>query len=184
MTTHEIMLKWVIMTRVRKEQKEDLEAIHEVNRKAFGQEKEAVLVRNIRKSSGFIPELSLVAERDFQVVGHILFSRMHIETSHGEVEVLSLAPLAILPEYQNRGIGSQLVRTGLKRCRELGHKIVIVVGHPSYYPRFGFVPAGQKGLDAPIPIPDEAFMVCELVPDALAGKEGKVKFPPEFADAI
>lgn len=170
------------MISIRKERKEDIEAIHLVNRLAFGQEDEALLVQRIRESSGFIPELSLVAVRDSQVVGHILFSRIHIETPQKNVEVLSLAPMAVLPEFQNQGIGSELVRTGLKECRDLGHKIVVVIGHPGYYPRFGFVPAREKGLDAPFPVPDDAFMVCELVPDTLAGIEGRIKYPPEFED--
>jgi putative acetyltransferase len=118
--------------------------------------------------------------KDSQIVGHILFSQIHIATPKGDVAVLSLAPMGVLPEFQNSGIGSQLVRTGLEKCRELGHKIVVVIGHPEYYPRFGFIPARQKNLDTPFPVPDEAFMVCELAPDALDGIEGKVKFPPEF----
>lgn len=165
---------------IRPEQKEDSEAIHEVNRLAFGQEDESLLVRRIRNSSLFIPELSLVASRKGQIVGHILFSMISIEGQHGNKPVLSLAPMAVAPEFQNQGIGSKLVREGLKRCRNLGHEIVIVVGHPNYYPRFGFAPARQKGLEAPFPVPDEAFMVLELAPKALAGIKGTVKYPPEF----
>lgn len=176
------MVKWVIMISVRTERKKDIEAIHSVNRLAFGQEDEALLVQRIRESSGFIPALSLVAIKDSQVFGHILFSQIHIVTPEGDVAVLSLAPMAVLPEFQNSGIGSQLVRTGLEKCRELGHTIIVVIGHPQYYPRFGFVPARKKGLDLHFPVPDEAFMVCELEPDVLKGIEGKVKFPPEFED--
>jgi putative acetyltransferase len=100
------------------------------------------------------------------------------------MKALSLAPMAVLPEFQNSGIGSQLVRTGLERCRELGHTIVVVIGHPEYYPRFGFVPARKEGLDLPFPVPDEAFMVCKLAPDALERIKGMVKYPPEFEDVI
>jgi putative acetyltransferase len=178
------MIEWVVMIEVRTERKEDIEAIHMVNNLAFGQEDEAVLVQRIRESSGFMPELSLVAVKDSQVVGHILFSRIHMDTPKGDVVVLSLAPMAVLPEFQNSGIGSQLVKDGLKKCREMGHTIVVVIGHPEYYPRFGFIPARKKGLDLHFPVPDEAFMVCELVPDALEGIKGLVKFPPEFADAM
>jgi putative acetyltransferase len=170
------------MIMIRIERTEDIEAIHMVNRLAFGQEDEALLVQRIRESSGFIPELSLVAVKDSQIVGHILFSQIYIDTPKTEVPVLSLAPMAVLPEFQNSGIGSQLVMTGLEKCRDLGHKIVVVIGHPQYYPHFGFGPARQKNLDISFPVPDEAFMVCELVPDALNGIEGKVKFPPEFED--
>ena len=174
----------IIMVMIRAEKKEDVDAIHWVNRQAFGQEDEAVLVQRIRESSGFIPELSLVAVRDSKVVGHILFSRIHIDTPKGDVAILSLAPMAVLPEFQNSGIGSKLVREGLKKCREMGHTIVVVIGHPEYYPRFGFVPARKKGLDLRFPVPDEAFMVCELAPDALEGIKGMVNFPSEFAEAM
>jgi putative acetyltransferase len=172
------------MVMIRAEKREDIDAIHSVNSLAFGQEDEAILVQRIRESSGFIPELSLVAVKDSQVVGHILFSRIHIDTPKGDVAVLSLAPIAVLPEFQNSGIGSKLVREGLKKCKEMGHTIVVIIGHPEYYPRFGFVPARKKGLDLHFPVPDEAFMVCELVPDALEGIKGMVEYPPEFADAM
>jgi putative acetyltransferase len=165
---------------IRPEGKEDFEAIHEVNRIAFGQEDEALLVRRIRDSSHFIPELSLVASKEGQVVGHILFSTIDIEGQHGNKPVMSLAPMAVHPDFQNQGIGSKLVREGLKKCRQLGYTIVIVIGHPNYYPRFGFVPARQKGLKIPFPVPNEAFMVLKLVPNALAGLKGTVKYPPEF----
>jgi putative acetyltransferase len=169
---------------IRPEGKEDFEAIHEVNRLAFGQEDEALLVRRIRDSSHFIPELSLVANRDGQIVGHILFSTIDIEGQHSNRPVLSLAPMAVHPDFQNQGIGTKLVREGLKKCRQLGYLVVIVIGHPDYYPRFGFAPARQQGLETPFPVPDEAFMVLELAPNALAGFKGTVKFPSEFDGMI
>jgi putative acetyltransferase len=147
------------MILIRSERIEDIDAIRLVISLAFGQKDEADLVQRIRQSTSFIPELSLVA-------------------------ALSLAPMAVLPEVQNSGIGSQLVRTGLEKCRELGHKIIVVIGHPQYYPRFGFGPARKKGLDIHFSLPDEAFMVCELVPYSLAGIEGKIKYPPEFDEAM
>jgi len=165
---------------IRSERKEDFDAIHEVNRLAFGQEDEAFLVQRIRNSSQFIPELSLVASKEGQIVGHILFSLIDIEGQHGNRSVLSLAPMAVHPDFQNQGIGSKLVREGLKKCQQLGYEIVIVIGHPNYYPRFGFAPARQKGLEASFPVPDEAFMVLELVPNSLTGLKGTVKYPPEF----
>jgi len=165
---------------IRSERKEDFDAIHEVNRLAFGQEDEAFLVQRIWNSSQFIPELSLVASKEGQIVGHILFSLIDIEGQHGNRSVLSLAPMAVHPDFQNQGIGSKLVREGLKKCQQLGYEIVIVIGHPNYYPRFGFAPARQKGLEASFPVPDEAFMVLELVPNSLTGLKGTVKYPPEF----
>jgi len=171
------------MITIRPETVEDYEAIGEVNALAFGQEDEATLVEKLRGSSGFIPELSLVAVEGGRVVGHILFSPFVIETKDGAVPALTLAPLAVRPGFQNQGVGSALVRDGLERCRTLGHRIVVVVGHPPYYPRFGFSPARARGLEAPFPVPDEAFMVLELVPGALDGVAGTVRFPPPFSEA-
>jgi putative acetyltransferase len=168
------------MITIRPETTEDYAAIHEVNLLAFGQEIESRLVEALRESPDFIPELSLVAIEGGQVVGHILFSPMVIETKDGAVPALTLAPLAVRPEFQNQGIGSQLVRRGIERCRTLGHRIVVVVGHPTYYPRFGFSPARARGLEAPFPVPDEAFMVLELAPGALDGVAGMIRFPPPF----
>ena len=170
------------MITIRPETAEDYAAIREVNLLAFGQEVEPRLVENLRRLPDFIPELSLVAIETGQVVGHILFSPMLIETKDGSVPALTLAPLAVRPEFQNQGIGSALVRDGLERCRSLGHKTVVVVGHPAYYPRFGFSPARARGLEAPFPVPDEAFMVLELVPGALDGVAGVVRFPPPFEE--
>ena len=168
------------MITIRPETTEDYAAIHEVNLLAFGQEIESRLVEALRESPDFIPELSLVAIEGGQVVGHILFSPMVIETKDGAVPALTLAPLAVRPEFQNQGIGSQLVRDGLERCRRLAHRIVVVVGHPAYYPRFGFSPARAQGLEAPFPVPDEAFLALELVRGALDGVAGMVRFPPPF----
>jgi len=95
---------------------------------------------------------------------------------------LALATLAVRPELQNQGIGSELVRDGLERCRNLGHRIVVVVGHPKYYPRFGFSPARAQSLEAPFPVPDEAFLVLELVAGALTGVAGMVRYPPPFGE--
>ncbi|MEI9477878.1 MAG: N-acetyltransferase [Deltaproteobacteria bacterium] len=112
----------------------------------------------------------------------MLFSPIAIQMGHSNLPALALAPMAVRPEYQNQGIGSELVRHGLRQCRDLGHKVIVVVGHPEYYPRFGFSLARAKGLEAPFPVPDEAFLVLELVPDALEGIKGVVNYPPEFAD--
>ncbi len=155
-------------------------AIHEINVLAFGGENEARLVENLRKSCSFNAQLSLVAVEEGRVVGHILFSPITIESKKGSLPALALAPMAVHPEFQNQGIGSRLVREGLERCRSLGHKIVVVVGHPEFYPRFGFTPARAKGLEAPFPVPDEAFMVTELVPGALDGISGMIVYPAPF----
>jgi putative acetyltransferase len=92
--------------------------------------------------------------------------------------------MAVLPSYQKKGIGSQLVRAGLEECRRLGHKIVVVLGHSDYYPRFGFIPAKPRGIACELEVPDEAWMVLELRENALTGKSGTVKFQPEFHEAV
>ncbi len=170
------------MIAIQPEREEDYTAIHEINVLAFGRENEARLVKKIREAPDFIPELSLVAIKNGRVVGHILFSRVTIQSKTGSFLALALAPMAVHPEFQNQGIGTELVRQGLERCRNQGHKIVVVVGHPQYYPRFGFSAARAKGLEAQFPVPDEVFMVLEIVPGALRGSTGMVAYPPEFLD--
>jgi putative acetyltransferase len=170
------------MISFRAESIEDHTHISELYRLAFGEDGEAQLVDSLRRSVNFIPELSLVAEKDGQVVGHILFSPLIIEMEGGAVPALALAPMAVLPEVQNQGIGSELVRRGLEICQSLGHEVVVVVGHPAYYPRFGFSPARAKGLQAPFPVPDEAFLALELRQGALDGIKGTVRYPPEFEE--
>ena len=166
---------------IRPEKPQDYEAIRRVNLLAFGQEDEARLVEALRRSDAFIPGLSLVAEEEGRIVGHILFTRIHIKSEIRSVEALALAPMCVLPEMQRRGIGSALVEIGLEQCAELGHRLVIVVGHPHFYPRFGFRPAAESGIQAPFPVPSEAFMALALVPDALSWASGLVVYPPEFS---
>jgi putative acetyltransferase len=167
---------------VRPEKPEDYQTIYDLNKKAFDGEVEARLVNNLRKTKGFIPELSLVAEKDGKVVGHILFSIIHINTGTDNIPVLALAPMAVLPEYQKQGIGSLMIKEGLKKCNKLGYKIVTLVGHSDYYPRFGFTPAKEKGLKLPFDAPDEAFMAHEIIPNSLTGITGTIEYPPEFAE--
>jgi putative acetyltransferase len=168
------------LAEIRREETGDRDAVYEVNLRAFGRETEPRLVESLRSSPSLILELSQVALEDGGVVGHVLFSALTIQAAQGDVQALALAPLAVLPAYQNRGIGSRLVEEGLAECRRLGHGIVIVIGHPAYYPRFGFVPARPLGLEVPFPVPDEAFMVLELTPGALRGVAGMVRYPPPF----
>jgi putative acetyltransferase len=165
---------------IRAETEADYPAVHEVNERAFGRAGEADLVDALRRNAE--PQISLVGEIDERVVGHIFFSPVLIESEASRFTALGLAPMAVLPEFQNQSIGSQLVRRGLEECRSLGHEVVVVLGHPGYYPRFGFVPAKRKGLWCEYDVPDEAFMVVELRVGALAGRRGVVKYRPEFSD--
>lgn len=168
------------MITIRPEMLEDYAVIFEVNKLAFGQENEAHLVENIRQAANFNPKLSLVAIKNEKIVGHLLFSPIVIQTPKDNIPALALAPLAVRPEFQNQGIGSKLVKQGLEECQSLGHKVVVVIGHPNYYTRFGFSSATAKGLKAPFPVPDEAFMVLELVSGALDEISGMIKYPPVF----
>ncbi len=167
---------------IRPERSGDEATIYEVNRQAFGREAEPKLVDALRALVAFIPELSLVAERAGRIVAHILFSRATIRTTGGEIPVLVLGPVAVLPECQNQGIGSQLIEAGLEDAREMGERIVVLIGHPWYYPRFGFKPARPLGIDYPTPIRDEVFMVLELTSGALDDIRGTLALPLAFAD--
>jgi len=166
---------------VRQETADDRPAVDEVVRLAFGRELEATFVRAVRAWEGFVPELSLVAEVDGRVAGHTLFTPITIECDGASHEALCMAPVAVHPNVQNQGIGSQLVREGLVRCRALGHRIVVVTGHPTYYPRFGFAPARPLGIEPPTPLLDPVWMTTELVEGALAGVRGTVRYPSPFA---
>ncbi|MFC1931273.1 GNAT family N-acetyltransferase [Chloroflexota bacterium] len=170
------------MLTIRPEAPQDIGAIRYVNEQAFGQENESRLVEKLRKRD--VLTISLVAIKDGEIVGHIAFSPVVIESGRSSFEVSTLAPIAVLPRYQRKGIGSQLVRAGLEECRRLGHEIVVLVGHPSYYPRFGFVPARPKGIDCEFEVPEEAWMILELQGGALAERPGIARFQPEFKEAM
>lgn len=162
------------------EKPEHIPAIHRVNELAFGRSAEADLVDALRANGKAV--LSLVAECDNEVVGHILFSPVTIESEKGTFRALGLAPMAVLPEHQNLGIGSELVENALDVIRESEDEIaVVVLGHPEYYPRFGFVPASRFGLRSEYDVPDEAFMALETRPGSLNGVSGTVRYAPEFA---
>lgn len=165
------------MITIRIEIAADTPAVHRVHELAFDRPAEADLVDALRAAAR--PYISLVAVDEEQVVGHIFFSPVTLEGEDSARTLLGLAPMAVLPEYQRRGIGSQLVRAGLEECRRIGCDAVVVLGHLEYYPRFGFVPASRKGLQCEYPVPDEVFMVAELRPNALS-RHGLVKYRPEF----
>jgi len=166
------------MVAILQEKPEDVRAIRFVLEKAFGQSNEADLVDALRRRGALT--LSLVALRDNDVVGNIVFSPVTIESAGTSFNAIGLGPMAVLPRYQGKGIGSQLVRIGLEQCRQAGHEIVVVLGYPDFYGRFGFVPTKYRGIHCEFDVPDDVFMVMELRQDALAGRSGLVKYQPEF----
>lgn len=170
---------------IREEQPADFAEVFEVNRLAFGQEDEARLVEALRKNAtAFVPELSILAAIEGRVVGHILFTKIKIQDDgDSQSESLALAPMAVRPEFQRRGIGGQLIRNGLETARNLGYKSVIVLGHEHYYPKFGFEPAERWQIQAPFDVPSTFFMAIELVPDGLNQVSGTVVYPKEFESA-
>src|SRR4029453_3522637 len=161
---------------IRLETPRDAADIRETKEKAFGTELEARLVDALRGSPGSI---SLVATVDDRVIGHILFTPVTIDPP-AAVRFAGLAPMSVRPIHQRQGVGGQLIRTGLAECRQHGYAAVVLVGHPGYYPRFGFEPAHTKSLACEFPVPQEAFMVLGLHAGAFAGLSGGVRYRPEF----
>lgn len=167
------------MIRIRIENPEsegDRAAIRAVHAAAFGRSDEADLVDKLRADGHAI--LSLIVEFDRSIVAHITFSRMWIKTSTELVSAVSLAPVAVVPEHQRRGIGGLLIQHSLHLLRVRGERIVIVLGHPEYYSRFGF--SATKASSLTSPFPPEAFMAMELTSGALDGIQGQVIYPPAF----
>lgn len=162
---------------VREETEQDREMVRTVNVAAFETASEADLVDALRAQAD--PVVSFVAEDNGEVVGHILFTPM-TAPEHPHFKIMGLAPMAVLPDRQKQGVGSAMVREGLEHCRRLRSAAVVVLGHPEYYPRFGFEPASRFGIKSEYDVPDEVFMAMELQPGALDGIEGTVKYHPAF----
>jgi predicted N-acetyltransferase YhbS len=149
----------------------------------YSDKKEHLLVNRIRKSDAFIPELSLIALNQHKVViGHILLSKIKIVDGDNTVDSLALAPVSVIPEYQKKGIGSQLIHTALKNAKNLGYHSVIVLGHKSYYPKFGFKPASLWNIQSPFEVPDEVFMALELTHHSLEKVQGVVHYSKAFSE--
>jgi len=167
---------------IRPERTGDAAAVSVVNTLAFRRRREAWLVERLRARAS--PYLGLVAAVGEEIVGHILFTPVSLRGDGTASTLMALAPMAVWPAWQGRGVGSALVREGLAACRAAGHDVVVVVGHPAYYPRFGFVRARPLGLGSDPSFPDEAFMVAELTPGALGGRRGLVEYGEEFSEPV
>lgn len=167
---------------IREETADDVSGIRVVNKAAFETDGEADIVDLLRKKDKFI--LSLVAEIEGQIVGHILFTPASINYKDKSFDVAGLAPMAVLPKFQKRGVGKALVNKGLELLHDTVYNAVIVLGHPEYYPKFGFEPASKYSIIYELEVPDEAFLVLELKEDALKNVNGLAKYQPEFNELV
>ena len=162
---------------IRKEDPKDYAAVHAVNAAAFETQAEANLVDMLRKEVQ--PPFPSWLRRRGIVVGHILFSPVLL-SGFPDLKIMGLGPMAVIPEYQRKGIGSALTETGLELCKRLGYGAVIVLGHPGYYPRFGFRPSVLYDITCEYDVPEDVFMVIELQPGYLEGSSGVIKYHPAF----
>lgn len=174
------------MVTIRQERQTDYRKTEEVVQQAFLNEefsdkKEHALVKRIRECDAFIPELSIVAV-DEEIVGHIMLSKITIEQDGASVDSLALAPVSIARSYQKKGIGGKLIVAALEKAKELGYGSVVVLGHPEYYPKFGFKKASEWNIKAPFEVSEEVFMVMELTENALESVEGVVQYSSAFAE--
>jgi predicted N-acetyltransferase YhbS len=168
---------------IRQETLRDEEAISRVNDLAFKRSNEAILVLKLRKLEEFDSRLSLVAEYGNQIIGHILLYPVKIKSGEKMIPVLSLGPIAVNPEHQRKGVGGRLIDSAHAAALKLNHEVIILLGHPSYYPRFGYRRAILYGLSNPWGIDNEVFMAIELVEGALKDKSGEVIYPEAFNEA-
>jgi putative acetyltransferase len=164
--------------RVRPETEADRAAVRAVNEAALETDAEADLVEGLRGSG--VSLVSLVAEADGEIIGHILFSPVWLNDD-ASLNVMGLGPMAVVPNRQRNGVGSALLRQGLICCKDLGARAVVVIGHPEYYPRFGFAPASRYSLRCEYDVPEDVFMVAELEAGALNGASGLIRYHDAFA---
>lgn len=165
---------------IRKEESKDYAEIYEVVKSAFNSAEladgnEQNLVNELRTSASYIPQLSLVAEENGKIIGHIMFTK----AKAGTVDVLALAPLSVLPEYQKKGVGTALIKEGHSIARQLGYRYSVVLGSEKYYPRFGYVPASLFGIISPFDVPDENFMAFNIKQEDTC-IHGVMKYAKEF----
>ena len=170
---------------IRQESPADYHTVHQLIKDAFqsvpqSNQTEHDIVARLRNSPAFVNGLSLVAELDGVVIAHILLSKVLIKNEDSEFECLSLAPVSVTPKFQKQGVGSQLIKHAHREAKDLGYTAVVLVGHASYYPRFGYVPSIEHNITFPFDSPAVNCMVKELVPNALLNVSGEVEYPKEF----
>ena len=163
------------MIEIREERSDDVEAIRDVNKRAFGQDQEGNIVDALRSNEAAL--VSLVATLNGQVVGHIMYSPITV----GGVTGAALGPMAVQPEHQRQGIGSKLIEAGTQRLKDAGYPFIIVLGHANYYPRFGFKPASSFGIKCEWEVPDDVFMLLVLEPEKMQSVSGLAKYRHEFS---
>jgi putative acetyltransferase len=166
---------------VRPESSEDIRAIDVVHISAFGGEAEAQLVSTLRESATYNRELSLVAELNGRIVGHVLLTRVPLRREGEEKHVLALGPMSVVPSQSHRGIGSKLIQAAIMLARDKGYGSIVVLGHPEYYRRFGFIVAKELGVSCNLPAPEDAMTVMEIVDGNLAGG-GHIEYPEPFVE--
>jgi putative acetyltransferase len=170
--------------KIRQESAADSVEVLEVIRLAFGRIAESRLVEKFRENPNYIPELSLVAEYEGHVIGHILFFPIDVKVDGEALQTLVLAPLSVHPSYQRRGVGGELAKAGLATVKQRGYPSVLVLGHPNYYPRFGFRRASEWGFKMKEADPPEAFMAIEFIEGGLKRSKESFHFPMELFDCV
>lgn len=165
--------------RIRKEREEDKESVRRLNESAFDTATEANLVDALREQAQ--PTISLVADDRSEIVGHIMFSSVAL-AEHPDRKIMGLAPMAVLPNHQRKGVGTKLIFAGLEECEKLEFGAVVVRGHPEYYPRFGFVPSSRFGIGCEYEVPEEVFMAKELREGYRHGATGIITYHAVFCD--
>ncbi len=169
------------MVLIRKQQSADIPQIREVNTRAFGQPDEADLVDKLRERCQDLVEL--VAVFGDEIIGHIVFSPATVECEERTVTGAALGPMAVMPRHQRQGIGTKLVTSGVSLLQQNNCPFLVVIGHPDFYPRFGFRPASRFGVQCDWDVPDAVFMMMVLAEEEMQGVGGRVKFRPEFSQA-
>ncbi len=170
---------------VRPEQPEDAQAIEALIKEAYAaisysDHREHLMVERLRISAAYIPDLSLLAEIEGQTVGHLMLTRIAVRDGDGSVEGLSLGPLSVLPNFQRRGIGAELINEAHRRARELSYPFIILVGLPEYYPRFSYQPLDTYPVTLPFDVAASNRMILGLNADALRALRGQVEYAPEW----